>query len=410
VSWSEVGIIQLDANLSDNNYLGSGNDVTGTVDHVGRFIPDRFTLSDNDPAFRDGTPVWGSPFTYMGQRFTYDTASSDADPPEITVTAVNVDDSTTQNYGGEGTGEDFWKLDTPARTYKDGTSGKDATFDDMPGTPTWNGTRGDYDGKGTLTLSGDEFSFARMDAATKQIPFDALVELTLASGELKDSDDACFDRADDGNCEEFTFDGDGDGDDSSRDPIGTNGNSTELRYGRLVVENANGAEIAPVEMPLRVEFWNNNQTWQVNDDDSTTELTLDEELWLTTNEDDGKADVADDDTVWGDQTIELEDFDSAEADGPCETSVDESGDVSMTNGRTVVTFEAPQNNCNGWVAALPLLGGDGNDEHSFLQYDWGTDDGQPNVFDDVLDDDPRGRVTFGIFRGNDQWIHIRRVR
>jgi len=88
VSFSEVGIIQVEA--TDVDYLGAGS-ISGISGNIGRFIPNAFKF--------DGitqNPACSSVFTYGGQDFTVD----------VSMSAINTDGDITQNYTG-----DFAKLD-----------------------------------------------------------------------------------------------------------------------------------------------------------------------------------------------------------------------------------------------------------------------------------------------------------
>lgn len=88
LSWGEVGLITITANLTSGNYLGSALTATGTSANVGRFIPDHF---DTAVVLSGGVPmpclaginpatslVWVCPvsndaqdgFVYSGQSFT----------------------------------------------------------------------------------------------------------------------------------------------------------------------------------------------------------------------------------------------------------------------------------------------------------------------------------------------------
>lgn len=101
VRYAEVGIIEIDANVNDNNYLGIGATATGNIEgkssYVGRFTPDHFNLSAGMITNRvNMLCVPASPFTYMGENFRL----------EFTLTAQNIINVTTQNYIGG-----FSKLD-----------------------------------------------------------------------------------------------------------------------------------------------------------------------------------------------------------------------------------------------------------------------------------------------------------
>jgi hypothetical protein len=81
ITWDEVGIITLNAGLSDADYLGTGN-VYGQLANVGRFVPDHFTLVNGGVV-----PTCGA-FTYMGQPFNL----------QLQVEARNSANGITTNY------------------------------------------------------------------------------------------------------------------------------------------------------------------------------------------------------------------------------------------------------------------------------------------------------------------------
>jgi MSHA biogenesis protein MshQ len=420
VAYDEVGIAELRADLTDGRYQDSDRNVPGRSPRgVGRFIPDRFVVSDNNPGFRDGTDIgamWDASFTYMGQAFTY----SDGHEPLLTVEAVNDGGNTTANYGGRGTSEDFWKLDTPARDYSDATAADtqaDFVVDKGSAARTWDGTRADYDGRGTLrirgkrpTIAGDYFVFARVgaqDDETRQTPFDALIDLTLPASGLTDPDGVCYQQDATGGCIDFTIDGDGadNEDESNREPMGSVA-TTELRYGRLVLESANGSEIAPIALPLRAEYWAKADTdadagWRVNSDDSETTLDLAAQVDVTN----------DDTTKSGTSDIALAD---ARNGGATELATNTADPVELVDGQANLIFAAPGENNTGWAAAIgkprPVCESDPDCdlpiERRYLQYDWETD-GDPS--DGQVDDDPRGRATFGIFTGPASRVLLREI-
>ncbi|NOT12918.1 MAG: hypothetical protein HOP23_13975 [Methylococcaceae bacterium] len=79
LSWDDVGIIALSADILDGDYLGTGN-VTSTSGPIGRFTPDHFVTTVT-PACSSATP-----FTYSGQH------------ADVTVTAMDAQDDQTSNY------------------------------------------------------------------------------------------------------------------------------------------------------------------------------------------------------------------------------------------------------------------------------------------------------------------------
>ena len=72
----------------------------------------------------------------------------------------------------------------------------------------------------------------------------------------------------------------------------------------------------------------------------------------------------------------------------------------LSGGSTTITFSEPGADNTGWVDVIALLSA-GSPDYAFLQGD-PEDDGSWST-------NPTGRVTFGIYSGNDSWIDLRRV-
>jgi len=381
VSWSEVGIIDLDAGLADGSYLGAG-DATGTAPNVGRFIPADFEQTVADSGMFEA--VHGA-FTYTGQQFGYASGAE----PHLKITARNTTGATTKNYTGNFAKLVAGDVDRTAPTQDDSQGGADGNGN-LPVTAAINtGTLTD-NGDGTLTytfaaaVDNDPNDPSQPGAGVDAYTYDRNVDrdgnqrndarigpfssdLTITVDAIEDSDGVSAAILNDVR------------------PTGV-----EIRFGRLLVENAVGSEIASIDQPVRAEFWTGS-TWEINGDDSETAVTLGtsaNEIHMANNEDP-------DSPVDGDGTI---DVDSGT------TAIDETSPVSLTSGELQLTFAAPGEGNTGWVDTTALLEGQ---DHPYLRTDAETDTEDE---DGVWDTDPSGRVTFGIFQGNDNWIHIRRVR
>ncbi|MFW5969256.1 MAG: DUF6701 domain-containing protein, partial [Halofilum sp. (in: g-proteobacteria)] len=359
-----VGIIELRVALADGDYLGTGIDVPGRSTAVGRFIPEDFEQTADDGMFRN---TCEATFTYLGETFGYESGSV----PELTITARNDGGQTTQNYTGA-----FAKLGAADvdRTGPD----EDGSTDGSDGTPLavipdlQQGTLTD-NGDGTLTYTFDSDDGYRYDRDidrddddvndARVAPFDTELRVTIDA--IEDSDAV---NAPDRNREDVT-------------PA-----PAQIRFGRLVIENAAGAEIAPVEQVIRAEFFapQSGDQWVVNEDDNgCTAFTLaapDNEIQLAND---------DDSPVAGDESIDV-------AGGT--TSIEESGPIPLDAGTAVLTFEAPGSDNTGWVDTTALLVGA---EHPYLAID-DNEDG-------IWDADPTGRVTFGIYTGPSGRILLREV-
>jgi len=353
--FTEVGIVGIQANVADGDYLGTGGaDPRGASGYVGRFYPASFDVSITQPLF---SPACGS-FTYLGQPFLFVT------PPSVTITAVNTAGNQTHNYTGN-----FWRLGSALSQKGSGSYGFEYT--DQTGvtplqgptspapftTTAWDPTS--VHGKVSFTLHGDptdEFVYQRPGAAAA--PFDGDVRLQI------DVDDG--DATGTGAVSHIGFNGES-------DPV-TSLNATNdrfLRYGRLSVGNAYGSERLPLDMPLYAEYYDGNG-FVTNQADACTTYAASGASFanlsgLTASDiaayhsgtlTGGRADPANPLTVADD---------ASSTDGP---GKDGSVDV---------------------VLSVP----------AYLQFDWDT--GAAGL------ENPRGRATFGIYRGSDSVIYSREL-
>ncbi|MDZ7829075.1 MAG: DUF6701 domain-containing protein [Halofilum sp. (in: g-proteobacteria)] len=355
VSWSEVGHVHLDANLTDASYLG-GSDATGRADTVGRFIPADFLVTVADDG--DLAAACNALYTYTGQASGYATNME----PQLLITARNRGAGTTTNYRG-----DYAKLVagdvSVAEPSEDASQLGDDGVNNVGVSATINtGTRAiNGDGTVTYTFDGsDVFTYnrnanARIDGFTPDLDLDVTA-------------------VDDGEASAVTPL-------PTAEPVATH----EIRFGRLAIDAAAGSELAPIDQPVRAEIWSNG-TWQTHADDDCTSLALASEVQL----DNGAT------TVSGDQSI-------AVGGGSTDLATNTVDPVDLVGGRAVLTFAAPGAGNTGFVdTTLTLLA-----NVPWLRGDWDDDDG---AGDGPFDDNPEGRVTFGIFSGDPNWIHFRRAQ
>ncbi len=340
ISYSEVGTVTIDAEVL--NYLGSGLDVTGSSGLVGRFTPHHFLANLNTPQFATGCSS-GS-FTYFGQPFNYVTA------PVITVTAQNLQNGDTQNYAG-----DWWKISSRTLSGKEYNAAT-GTVDDSQvpaGDPSVTELGS---GMGLLIFSAG--SGFKMDRGVPTAPDDADIslEINVIDGDAVDAtaNPVRFGAATAGNG--ISFD-----------------NGNEMRWGRLILNNAYGSELVALPMPLRVEYYESTSVgdaFVLNVDDSCTGLFLSQ---ITLNN--GSV------TVTADNPIVI---------GSGTTSA--SLLSSMVAGDANLSFSAPGD--EGFIDVSADLS-----SLDWLRYDW---DGDGNH-----DDNPLGRATFGIFKGRPSIIYLR---
>ncbi|MCR4298428.1 MAG: hypothetical protein NUV75_06720, partial [Gallionella sp.] len=225
LAWNEVGVLQLQATLSNaNGYLGSDivngkNSVVSAVNpYVGRFIPDRFdtVVTPQGGGFAySGNPVGPVP----GQPFT------------VTVTAKNASASPTANYYNAGGYARNVNLSVPVggatgQLYVDAVAG----------------------GTGAVPVA----KFLNVNPGEGKVNYsDAMGKISFVFSSLPFAEQAIQIHAEDA--------------DTVASP-GANG-SIKIRHGRLRVFNAFGSDKADLSLPLRAEYWTGN-SWLISTDDN----------------------------------------------------------------------------------------------------------------------------------------------
>ena len=360
ISWGEVGIIKLSASIDDGNYLGAG-DVIGTAsDSIGRFTPADFLVVNSwTPEF--ATACGG--FTYVGQSFVY------ATKPELTVTARNVSEATTRNYTGDwfkltatSFSEPIYSVDPP-RALDVIPNPAAPTIDDLgEGDPA-------LGGQATVMLNSDpSLAYARTFPIDQ---FNAAIEFSVA---IQDGDDV------EASVNPFTI-----------APVGFD-NGANMVYGRVRIGNALGSELLDLNIPVVVERFSTANGFEANLNDSCTELTLD------FSDPDGLG-VGLDDPLAGAPPCVRENLANPGASGlACTAPVaapnysDPSFDINF-DGDFNVWLTAPAVTGSLDLTTINL--------NTWLMFDW---DGDGNN-----DNQPLGRASFGVYRGDDLNIFIREV-
>jgi len=326
-AWPEVGIIEATPRLASGAYLGTADVVGDASGPIGRFIPSHFNLAAGALTDRVALDACDDEFTYVGELFGAD----------WTLDARNAAGVTTTNYEGA-----FARLGADALSI---AADEDITVDSS--SIVWAG------GFGTAAAE------IRADRGAPTGPYEDF-QVGAAPVDRDGVELAAFD---------VDLSGDGMNDHGL---IGT----TELRFGRLVVDNAVGSELGPLTLPLRAEFFE-DATWKPNTLDDCTAMALADHIALTSSNGDA-----------GDGTISV-------SVGSGSTSIQESGPVSLAGGRAGFTFSAPGS--PGWVE-LSLL----------LDMDW-------HFLRDDLDDDgnflenPSARASFGLFDGDENRILLQEI-
>jgi MSHA biogenesis protein MshQ len=226
-SWPEVGIMSLTPSTS--NYLSTGNTITGASSgNVGRFIPNSFSYALNTPSFLAACPATNAGFTYVGQPFNYSVA------PVITVTALALGGTTTQNYAGS-----FFKLTNASltgRSYTPTPSSPGLTLTGLPATTADPVIASSGGGIGTLTFSsGTGISFTRGSAIA---PFNANIALSI---NVIDTDGVVA-------ANPVTFG-------ASAGIAFTTATGSQQYYGRLALNDAVGSELLDLPMTLTTQYY-----------------------------------------------------------------------------------------------------------------------------------------------------------
>jgi hypothetical protein len=227
--YSEVGNVLLGA--SAPNYLGTGQDVTGTTGldgdangpYVGRFRPKRFVLSNPTLATRsDLSCSPASSFTYMDESLGLG----------LRLTAQNAQNAVTQYYTGS-----YAKLAVGAFASwnfgaRSGATNLSSRIDaGVAPSGSWSNGVADM----TFTTA--------ILRATPDNPDGPFASLQIGIAPV-DSDATAMNTLD--------LDVDGAGGNDHKDL----GLTTEVRFGRLRLDNALGAEARRLPVPMRVEYWN----------------------------------------------------------------------------------------------------------------------------------------------------------
>ena len=238
LSWDEVGIMSLSANVTDGDYLGSGQNATGSSGNIGRFIPSGFIASIAADSITEGCDQ----FTYIGQEFT----------GTLEVTAVNSAGSTVENYEGSYAflGSDY--TGSPATISAGGIT--DETFADVSSRlqVEWESDSSEFtDGVAEIDVS---LELSRNSTSVE-------TPLTISLGlDFADNDGVGL------LSDQLDLDVDGD---TSNDYFDIGG--TVQLFGRLRVSGNQGPESRSLSVPFVTEVWNSSLFLQA--DDSCTSLS-----------------------------------------------------------------------------------------------------------------------------------------
>lgn len=386
VRWREVGSITATADTL-GNYLGM--DINLGYRNIGRFYPHRLEIESNQWKYedKDHGHVGYSGFAYMNQPF----------PMEYTVVAVNKNGEETQNYGFfDSSLQD--ELALTAINNDNGQSLLNRLIYTNQSTNGWSDLL--TNGKTTernaqYVVNYDDFEFLKKlgsnpnnseYTSTSDGPYDSS-NAKFGVAVIKKVDDVDFDFTSVDSGDKITLDADGDG----TVDIGLKFTlQPDFRYGRMALDSVSGPIGGPINVPLRVEYWDGS-SFITNTDDSGSEFKT-RVYYVMSNLQDSSAKFSD------------------------------VGTSKVTNGKSSV-LKAEQANSQRETVRLFLR--QGNDSTGYENSPKPADDpdlketikgwnepvediGQPWLqfnWRNLGDEDPSTVVIFGAYRGNDRIIY-----
>ena len=326
VSYGNVGIIDIQARLEDNDYFGSGVAIGGAAPNVGRFNPWQYAVTTSSVS---SACEISAPFTYAREPFT----------ASLTLQAQNKSGGLTDGYRGA-----FVTLDIPSElNLQNDQTGLAYDLESYSITEDFgSGSYGQADFNVQLAWN---MPMQAPTTSTVEL-IDTLDEVTRIAG--------------------------------SPYALG----QTEIRFGRMALGNSHGSELLSLPLPMRAEYYD-GANFLLNADDGCSSFAV-SQLRL-------------------DSAVE-----SAQTDGDIQVLPGQISQISLPHS-PLLAGEAGLSLCPpGNPACTPTPGNEGWVDLSldlgsrpWLRFDW---DG-----DGLHDNDPAARATFGIYRGNDRQIYLRRL-
>ena len=364
LSWNEVGIIQLSGQVADNNYLGAGAAPnTYASANIGRFTPDHFAvIGAMTLVNRSNLACAGSTFTYLGEPLRL----------AFQLEARELGGGRVLNYLPSGISADnFAKLDVTAG----------GAFGVLSGTGALN-TNPDTSSRIAVTASGANAWQTGASAGRTNV-----LAVDVAFARRNDNAvDGAFGGTEIGIAPQDATDNIGLAAAAlNRDWVAPAGNdhllfsTTNLRFGRVALENVFGSELLPLSMGMEAEYYvDANTGFVTNGDDSCTAVGT-AQLDLSNN-------IAN--PPQGTATI------TTNSGPPAKSTTVGIDNTPFSAGAGNLTFSAPGTGGDGYADVSVDLSG-----WSWLRFDW---DGNG-----VNDNDPSARATFGIYEGSPRQIYLR---
>lgn len=361
-SVSEVGVFSFSIPVGQP-YLATSLPGAQSAD-TGRFIPARFEVTTGalDPGeLEAGCTIGGADdIHYVGQPMDW------AMPPSVPLVALNRQGVVTENYTRGGflklTGSDVQRLfptSDEAQTISGGTLLLPAEFDAQDGDIQTDNTS--TPGLMDYVFSSDDVFWYPKTREALVAPFPPALAFELTS--IEDSDGVQALSLPD----PFTAG-------LATDP--ETGNTFDVRYGRLAMENVYGPEnLDELLMPVTLEAWNGT-SWQPHEAGSCLPSDL---------------------TAVSDASETTSDHHSLDTSGL------QLGSVSGEYFLRLVPDGSQGTDTIHWPLSSGVGSGQPPAEHDWLMDFWGRDPDPDEL------QNPQGLATFGVYRGHDRIIYWREV-
>ena len=348
LSYNEVGSMHIAAQLND--YIASGINIQGVSESIGRFYPNHFTLTINTVTAANGD------FSYMDQDFSID---YELEARGLNNSLTTNYDNTTLAYNGTAV------IIHTAENNNDGVSLDNRLADPDTATFKW------VNGKFIFSSTTERFTRSAIgpDGPYLDLQLGIGIASEVDSRNIADLDQRTNldnDCITDTNCLSKAI-----------------GDPTDLRFGRINLQNTFGSELVALPIPIASEYF-------------VTESIVG---GIPIG---GFFPTAVDNTTTYSATASTNDLQPSTLSNPAGnlllTDTSASGIGTFISGRT--------DTANPIILSAPGVGNDGSvdislDVPAYLEYDWNGDGNH--------DDDPTATATFGIYRGNNSTIYLREL-
>ncbi|WP_395339877.1 DUF6701 domain-containing protein [Ningiella sp. W23] len=349
--------------VRDDDYLGK--QVSSNEMALGPVIPAYFSVRQVNSAVLQPSAIT---FTYVGQAFGFLELSE----PELEITAYNAQGQVTRNYA-----DSLWRLPADLSrvdsfvNYTDTSVYSGDILSVSKADSVMLSNQNIYDGKATVRLSEPLLKYNKIasPAGADASPFDAALSIDFAPSFFTDLDNVCFkNNASESTCRSFSIDSVG---------------GTQMRYGRLALENTFGPEDRALRVPAVAQYLLNGR-WQTNLQDNATVIQF--------TQANGDIDIIHDPQSSNNLASEIS--------GLLANSTLMGG---YSSGNDLVISPVIVSGSAQSGSFFISLDGDstGLAWSEYLNIDW---DGDGDI---DSDDQPSAAVSFGLYRGDDKTIHWR---